>query len=132
MWKLELVTPVPKVPCPTKLKDLRKICSTSDYSKLFERIIKQWIIEDIQHGIDPSQFGDQKGTGTEHLIIQFLDKVLRMLDSAGGKAAIIAASADWSEAFDRQLPSIVAAKFIGLSLRRHWSPCLYLTCLTGQ
>ena len=113
---MELVTPVPKVPCPTKVKDLRKICSTSDYSKLFEGIIKIWILEDIQQNIDPSQFGDQKGTGTEHLIIRFLDRILRILDSAGGRAAVIAASADWCEAFDRQDPSIMVAKFITLGL----------------
>ena len=116
-WKLELVTPVPKVPHPTKLKDLRKICSTSDFSKLFEGIIKQWILEDIQDEIDPSQFGDQKGTGTEHLIVRFTDRILKLLDSSVGKAAVIAASADWAEAFDRQCPLRVITKFIKMKLR---------------
>ena len=36
MWKTEMVTPIPKVPHPTTLKELRKICGTSDYSKLYE------------------------------------------------------------------------------------------------
>ena len=43
LWKIEMVTPIPKVPHPTILKELRKICGTSDYSKLYESFIKQWI-----------------------------------------------------------------------------------------
>ena len=42
---------------------------------------------------------------------------MKLLDSAAGKAAVIAASCDWSEAFDRQDPTIVTSKFIKLNLR---------------
>ena len=45
-WKIELVTPMPKVP-PKQLKDLRKIACTSDFSKLFESFLKDWILDDI-------------------------------------------------------------------------------------
>ena len=62
MWKTEIVTPIPKVPHPTILKELRKICGTSDYSKTYESFIKQWIIEDVYPNIDPSQYRDEKGT----------------------------------------------------------------------
>jgi hypothetical protein len=37
LWKQETVTPVPKKKTALKvLKDVRKIASTSDYSKIFE------------------------------------------------------------------------------------------------
>ena len=117
MWKTEVVTPIPKVPHPTSLKQLRKICGTSDYSKLYESFIKQWIIEDVYPNIDPSQYGDEKGIGTEHILVYFLDRILKMLDSPKGKSAVIAASCDWSEAFDRQDPFITTVKFIKLNLR---------------
>ena len=48
-WKQEYVTPVPK---HTKnletLKDVRKIASTSDYSKIFESFLLELINQDIQ------------------------------------------------------------------------------------
>ena len=52
---------VPKTKNPKVIKDLRKISCTSDYSKLFERFLKTWILEDIQADLDLVQFGNQKG-----------------------------------------------------------------------
>ena len=54
------MTPVPKTTDPKSIKDLRKISSTSDYSKLFESFIKDWIMEDIGANLDIGQFGGQK------------------------------------------------------------------------
>jgi len=51
---------VPKTKNPKVIKDLRKIYCTSDYSKLFERFLKTWILEDIQADLDLAQFGNQK------------------------------------------------------------------------
>ena len=61
LWKFEWVTPVPKLTHPKVIKDLRKISSTSDYSKVFESFLKDWIMEDISGNIDIGQFGGQKG-----------------------------------------------------------------------
>ena len=36
LWKHEVVTPAPKVTHPKLVKELRKISSTSDFSKVFE------------------------------------------------------------------------------------------------
>ena len=47
LWKMETVTPIPKIQFPCKFGDLRKISGTSDYSKLFESILKDFILEDI-------------------------------------------------------------------------------------
>ena len=63
MWKHEWVTPVPKVTNPQDITDLRKISCTSDYSKLFEGFIKDWVMEDISHSLDIGQFGGQQGIG---------------------------------------------------------------------
>ena len=52
LWKYELVSPVPKITHPKVLKDLRRISCTSDYTKLFEGILKNWFIEDISRNID--------------------------------------------------------------------------------
>ena len=58
---------VPKVLSPKTIKNLRKISCTSDFSKLFERFLKKWILEDISAKLDPAQYGNKKGTGTDQL-----------------------------------------------------------------
>ena len=80
VWKQEWVTPAPKVTYPKDISDLRKISCTSDYSKLFESFLKDWVMEEISKNIDLGQFGGQPGVGTEHMIVCLLDRVLKLLD----------------------------------------------------
>ena len=51
---------VTKVTQPKTMKDLRKISSTSDFSKVYESFLKEWIMEDIGPNIDIGQFGGQE------------------------------------------------------------------------
>ena len=102
---------MPKTKNPKVIKDLRKISCTSDYSKLFKRFLKNWILEDIQADLDPAQFGNQKGTGTEHMLVKMLDKIITHLDNNQTSPAVIATMLDWSAAFDRQCPNIAIQKF---------------------
>ena len=131
LWKIENVTPIPKVSNPTELKELRKIACTSDYSKIFESILKDWILEDIERNIDPSQFGARKGTGTEHLVVSYVDRVLKLLDSKRGKAVVIAAAADWAAAFDRVDPTLAVKKIIKMGLRSSLVQIL-ISYMTGR
>ena len=62
MWRREWVTPVPKIKGPLKtLNDVRKIASTSDYPKIFEKFLIEWIIEDIRKSLNINQFAGKKG-----------------------------------------------------------------------
>ena len=96
----------PKTTHPKVITDLRKISSTSDYSKVFEGFLKDWVMEDIGHKIDIGQFGGKKGLGTEHMMVCLVDRILKLLDSTTDTSAVIAAMIDWSNAFDRQDPTI--------------------------
>ena len=80
-WKHEWVVPCEKKANPSTLKDLRKISLTSEYSLVFEGIIKDWIMEDISPKIDRSQYGNQKGTSTEHMMVKLMDRILQLLDN---------------------------------------------------
>ena len=117
IWKFESVTPIPKISKPQSLKDIRKITCTSDFSKVFESFLKQWIIEDIQNKINATQFGGFKGVGTEHLLVSFVDRVKNLLYSSNQSSAVIATMADWSSAFDRIDPTIAITKLIKLGVR---------------
>ena len=114
---MEIVSPTNKISRPLSISDLRKIVLTSDYSKLMENFIKSWILEDIYPNIDQRQFGDEKGTGCEHVLVYFVDRVLYLLDSANGKSAVLMASCDWVSTFDCLDSSGKISGFIRLGLR---------------
>ena len=129
VWKQEWVTPVPKISHPQVIFDLRKISGTSDYNKLFEGFLKDWIMEDISKNIDIGQYGGQAGIGTEHLIVCLLDRILKLLDKHSDRSAIIMTCLDWSAAFDRQDPTLAIKRFLELGVRPSLIPLLasYLT-----
>ena len=129
LWKHEWVTPAPKVTNPQGISDLRKISCTSDYSKLYESYLKEWIMEDVYHKIDIGQYGGLSGVGTEHMIVNYIDRILQLLETNNVKSAIISASNDWKNAFDRQDPTKAIFKFIKLGVRPSPIPLLasYLT-----
>ena len=124
LWKFEWVTPVPKITHPKIIKDLRKISSTSDFSKVYESFLKDWIMEDISQKIDIGQFGGQKGLGTEHLIVCLVDRILKLLDDNQEMSAVIAALVDWSAAFDRQDPTLAIKNFLNIGVRPSLIPVL--------
>ena len=128
-WKLEWVTPGPKTLDPKVISDLRKISSTSDYSKIFEGFLKDWILEDIWETLDIGQYGGQPGMGTEHMLVCLIDRVLKLLDRNQDRSAVIMTLLDWSGAFDRQDPTKGIQKFIKLGVRPSLIPLLvsYLT-----
>jgi hypothetical protein len=99
-----------------RLKDVRKIASTSDYSKIFEHFLVKYVQEDISEKLSKRQYGGKRGVGTEHLVVGLLDRILKLLDDPE-KFAVILSSYDWSGAFDRIDPTQFAVKMISLGIR---------------
>ena len=63
LWRCEWVTPVPKLRPGEILKncnDVRKIASTSDYSKVYEVFLRELITDDIGAKMDLNQFARKK------------------------------------------------------------------------
>ena len=121
--------PIQKVPDVLQLSQIRKIALSSDFSKLLEGFLKDWILQDIADKLDDSQYGGRKGSGTEHLVVCYVDRVLKLLDSSTASAAVIAAAADFVSAFDKTDPTITASKFIKIGIRPSIIPILisYIT-----
>ena len=73
MWKHEWCTPVPKKKTTLKeLKDVRKIASTSDYSKIFEHFLLEFVHEDISKKLSKRQYGGKKESEQNILLSPFL------------------------------------------------------------
>ena len=85
--------------------------------------MRKWITEDIDRNININQFAGRRGTGTEHLIIMMMDRVLQLLDKPG-MSTVVATAIDWMGAFDRLDPTITVLKLINLGVRRSLIPII--------
>ena len=52
IWKIEIVTPVPKIHPPQSVKDLRKIAGTKNFSKITEKLLAEYILEDMRELVE--------------------------------------------------------------------------------
>ena len=95
--------------------------SLASFWKISEKI---GFLEDISVNLDKSQFGNRVGTGTEHLLVKFMDKILRLLDENTNQSAVIATMLDWASAFDRQDPTLAIKKFLKMGFRPELIPVL--------
>ena len=78
IWKQEFVTPVPKDKNYKVIKlqkDVRKIVSTYDYSKMFEHFLNELINKDISENLNKTQCGGKKGVRTEHLFVKMVGRI---------------------------------------------------------
>jgi hypothetical protein len=89
-----------------------------------ESFMKDFMMEDIGHKIDLSQYGGRKGVGTEHMIVALVDRVLSLLDQHPDKSAVILSGVDWASAFARGDPTTTITRFIRLELRPSLVPLL--------
>ena len=124
MWKHEWVTPVGETANPSTLKDLRKISLTSEFSLIFKGSLKEWIMNDINPNLDKAQFGNRKGTGTEHLLVKLIDQILKLLDRNYQCSGVIASILDCSSEVDRHDPTLAIRKFLSLGVRHSLVPVL--------
>ena len=126
LWKLETVTPVPKVFPPLLCKDLRKISVFLNFSKITEQIVSEFLVADMKEKFEKTQFGNQKGTGVQHYLLKLVHKILYTLDnnSKGEILAVIANLYDWRQAFDLQCPKLGLESFVRNGVRPAFLPLL--------
>ena len=111
--KFQVVEHVPKicilggtltVHLPSKVEELRKISGLKNLSKYMEKVIAEFLIEDMKPSRDTAQYGNEKGVSVQHYLIRMLHNILVATDknSQAGKFALILSLSDWSQAFERQ------------------------------
>ena len=73
IYKMEIVTPVPKVYPPKTMDELRNISSLSNLDKVAEKLVSKLMISDRKSSLDPSQYANHKGLSINHYLIQFIE-----------------------------------------------------------
>ena len=124
--KTEKVTPVPKVNSPKVLKDLRCISGLMMLSKIMEKLVCKYVLEDMKSKMDPSQFAGQKGLGCDHYLVKMWHRILECLDrnDKGEKTAIIVSLLDWADAFPRVQHTLGVQAFIDCGVRPSLLPLI--------
>ena len=123
IFKMEIVTPVPKVYPPKTVDELRNISSLLNLDKVAEKLVSKLLISDMKSKLDPSQYANQKGLSINHYLIKFIDRVLETLDS-GQSCAVLATLVDWKQAFSRQCPKLGVKSFLKNGVRPSLIPLL--------
>ena len=80
IWKIEYVTPVPKIFPPDQLAYLRKISGVLNFSKVTDKVLAEYIADDMEGMRDKSQYGNQRKMSAQHYLINMRHKVLKSLD----------------------------------------------------
>lgn len=87
----------------------------------------RWLIEDVQHEIDPQQFGSLKGSSTTYCLLDMFENWLSSLDQPANYIRVC--YLDFSKAFDHIDHNILVEKLIAIGVRRSlicWI-CSFLT-----
>ena len=126
LYKSESVTPAPKKYPPQKMQDLRKISGFLNCAKLFDKLIAEYLIQDMTPSKDPSQYGNEKNISIQHYLIKMIDKILRTVDesSRSESYAVLISMVDWSQAFDRQCHTLGVKSFIENGVRDSLIPLM--------
>ena len=105
---------------------LRNISGLLNYDKIYEKLLSQLMISDMEAKLDPAQFGNQKGKSIQHYLIQMLHRILSVLDnnSKGDIFAVVANMVDWNNAFPRQCPTLGVESFMKNGVRPSLIPVL--------
>ena len=126
VWKIEQVSPIPKIYPTLERKQLRKISIFKQLGKISEKIIADMVIDDLSRTLDKSQFGNQKGLSINHYLIKLINKILASLDNnnLGEPKAVILNLYDWKSAFDMQCPKLGIESFARNGVRSCLLPVL--------
>ena len=126
IWKIETVTPVPKVYPAENLSQLRKISGLVKFSKVTDKMLAEYLAEDMVRTRDSSQYGNEKGLAIEHYMVKMLHKILCTVDQNSQNEAygVILSMIDWAQAFDRQSHYLGIKSFIENGVRPALIPVL--------
>ena len=97
LWKLEMVTVIPKNSCPASMGELRNLSCTPLYSKLLETFVLEELKKKVK--LSDSQYGGMKGCGVDHFLVDTWHQILNHADDHRAGTNLV--SIDFEKAFNR-------------------------------
>jgi len=113
-WLTAVVTPVPKIPCPSSLADYRPISVTPILSRVAEKmVVRQWLRPAIPNDMLADQFGFRPTGSTTCALVHFLHHATLMLENNSYVRCLLI---DFSKAFDVVKHDILLSKLSAINL----------------
>ena len=97
VWKVEIVTVIPKCAAPEEFDQLRNISCTLLVSKIYESYLLSWIREEVT--VRHNQYGGVRGCSTQHHLLHTWETILEDLEDS--RSATVLTSIDFSKGFNR-------------------------------
>ena len=116
-WKSSTIIPVPKVAKPLELNDYRPVALTPILCKCLEKIVKMFLMQDLEAKLDPLQFAYQREKGVDDAILYILNSVHKHLDKPNTYARLF--FIDFSSAFNTIQIHILIEKMKYLNINPH-------------
>ena len=126
IYKFEVTTPVPKKYPVELMEQMRNISGLLTADKIFEKLISEIIITDMNEKADCSQFGNTKHTSIQHYLIKMIHRIQTALDNNSRRQifAVVANLIDWNSALVRQCPKLGIESFQRNGVRNSIIPLL--------
>ena len=126
IFKYEVCTPVPKCFPPKKVEKMRNISGLLNFDGIFEKMLSELIISDMQKTMDPTQFGNRNEISIQHYLVKLINRILTAVDRTSQKEsfAVVASMIDWKDAFPRQCPELGVLSFQKNGVRASLLPLL--------
>jgi len=113
-WLTAIVTPIPKIPRPLHVSDLRPISVTPILSRVVEKlIVNKWLRPAIPSHSIADQFAFRRTGSTTAALVYLMHHVTRLLET---NTYVRCLMIDFSKAFDIVDHAIIAEKICKLSL----------------
>ena len=97
VWKLEIVTVIPKCSSPVKFEQLRNISCTLLVSKIYESYLLSWAREEVS--CKRNQYSGVRGCSTSHYLLETWETILS--DIEDNQAGTVLTAIDFSKGFNR-------------------------------
>ena len=113
IYKFELSTPVPKKHPVEKMSLMQNISGLLTADKVFESLLSELIVSDIEDKADQSQYGNKKKTSIQHYLVKMIHRIQTAVDKNTQREvfAVVANIIDWDSAFVRQCPKLGIESF---------------------
>ena len=97
-----------------------------NFSKITDKILTEFLVEDMAPTSDRSQYGNVEGLSVQHYLVKMLNQILVSLDenNQSESFAVLMSMIDWSQAFDRQSHKLGVQSFIDNGVRPSLIPIL--------
>ena len=98
--KTEWGVPLEKTSQAKDESQTRLISCTNKINVLFEKHVIKWIMDHVQHQLDPDQLGGMKGSSISHYLIEMTNFILYNQDLKNPQATV-AIFIDYKQGFNR-------------------------------